>query len=437
MKSFRLLPALFLALALPARADITMQPVNSPGGITGWLVEEHDLPFTALEIRFQGGTSLDLPGTRGAVNLMTALLEEGSGDLDAQVFAEARDDLAADIRFSADAGSVAVSARLLTANRDQAVDLLRSAIIAPRFDEDAVDRVQGQVLSMIRDESQDPEAIAGRVFDALVFGNHPYGSSGTGTEDSVAALTRDDIVAAHLGAMARDRVFVSAVGDITADQLGMLLDRLLSDLPETGRPMPTRATWLPPGGIAVTEFATPQSVILFGQDGIRRDDPDFFAAFLANEILGGDRFTARLMTELREKRGLTYGVSTSLVWMDHAAYIFGQLATSNATVSPSIDLLRAEWAKLATQGVTAEELAAAKTYLTGNFPLRFDGNGPIAEVLVDSQMQGYPIDYHRTRNAKIDAVTLEDVNRVVAERFRPDALQFVIVGQPEGITSSN
>lgn len=437
MKSFRLLPALFLALALPARADITIQPVTSPGGITAWLVEKHDLPFTALEIRFQGGTSLDLPGTRGAVNLMTALLEEGSGDLDAQVFAEARDDLAADMRFSADADSVAVSARLLTENRDQAVDLLRAAIIAPRFDEGAVDRVRGQVLSVIRDESQDPEAIAGRAFDALVFGDHPYGSNGTGTEASVAALTRDDIVAAHLGAMARDRVFVSAVGDITADQLGMLLDRLLGDLPETGRPMPTRATWLPSGGIAVTEFATPQSVILFGQDGIRRDDPDFFAAFLANEILGGERFTARLMTELREKRGLTYGVWTSLVWMDHAAYIVGQLATSNDTVGPSIDILRAEWARLVTQGVTAGELAAAKTYLTGNFPLQFDGNGPIAEILVDSQVQGYPIDYHRTRNAEIEAVTLDDVNRVIAELFRPDALQFVIAGQPEGIFSSN
>jgi zinc protease len=437
VRLLHLLPVLLLALALPARAEIAIQEVTSPGGITAWLVEERGIPFTALELRFQGGTSLDLPGKRGEVNLMAALLEEGTGDLDSQGFAAARDDLAAEFRFSANRDSVSVSAKFLTENRDRAIDLLRGAIIAPRFDQDAIDRVRGQVITGIRSDAQDPEDMASRSFSRIAFGDHPYGSSESGTEESVSALTRDDIVAAHRATMARDRLFVAAVGDITAEELGLLLDRLLGDLPETGRQMPARADWLTPGGIAVTEFATPQSVILFGHEGIERDAPDFFAAFIANEVLGGGRFGARLMTELREERGLTYGVSTYLVPMDHAAYVMGQMATGNATVGASIDLLRSEWRRLATEGVTADELAATKTYLTGSYPLRFDGNGPIADILVGMQMEGLPIDYVTTRNARIEAVTLEDVNRVAASLFRPDALQFVVVGQPEGVVSTN
>jgi len=309
-------PLLLLAVALPARAEIAIQSVTSPGGITAWLVEEPGIPFTALEIRFQGGTSLDLPGSRGAVNLMTALLEEGTGDLDSQGFAAARDDLAARFRFSATGDTVGVSAQFLTENREAAVDLLRGAIIAPRFDDGALERVRGQVLSGLRFDAKDPETLASRRFNELAFGDHPYGSSGDGTEDSVAALTRDDIVEAHKASMTRDRLFVAAVGDITPAELGPLLDRLLGDLPPVGRQSPARAEWLAAGGVDVIDFPTPQSVILFGHEGIARDDADFFPAFVANEIFGGRRFTARLMTEVREKRGLTYGIGSYLGRVD-------------------------------------------------------------------------------------------------------------------------
>lgn len=437
MRMLRFIAPLLLLVAQPARAEIAIQTVTSPGGITAWLVEEPGIPFTALEIRFQGGTSLDLPGSRGAVNLMTALLEEGTGDLDSQRFAAARDDLAAQFRFSATGDTVGVSAQFLTENRDAAVDLLRGAIIAPRFDADAVERVRGQVLSGLRSDAKDPETLASLRFNELAFGDHPYGSSGDGTEDSVAALTRDDIVEAHKASMTRDRLFVAAVGDITSAELGPLLDRLLGDLPAVGRQSPARAEWLSAGGVDVIDFPTPQSVILFGHEGIARDDADFFPAFVANEIFGGRRFTARLMTELREKRGLTYGVGSYLVPMDVGATVMGQMATANETVAEAIDLIRAEWARLATEGVTPEELAAAKTYLTGSYPLRFDGNGDIADILVGMQLDGLPIDYVTNRNAMVEAVTLEDVKRVVARVFRPDDLLFVVTGQPQGVASTN
>ncbi|WP_145107486.1 M16 family metallopeptidase [Cereibacter sediminicola] len=430
----RLTFALIL-FALPVRADVQIRDVTSPGGIRAWLVESHDLPFTALEIRFRGGTSLDPEGARGAVNLMTGLIEEGAGDLDAQGFARARDGLAASFSFRPTTDAVAVSARFLTENRDEAVDLLRLALVEPRFDADAIERVRGQVLSGLASDAKDPTRIAGRTFHEKAFGAHPYGSDGSGTPDSVRALMRDDIVAAHRAALARDRIYVAAAGDITAEELGTLLDRLLGDLPAEGAPMPPRAEWRIGGGVTVVEFPTPQASVRFGHEGIKRDDPDFFPAYVLNEILGGGRFGSRLMTEVREKRGLTYGIGSYLAPMDHAELMMGHFASSNATVGQAVQIVREEWTRAAAEGVTAEELEATKTYLTGSYPLRFDGNGPIASILVGMQMEDLPIDYPVTRNAKVEAVTLEDVKRVAARLLKPEALHFVVVGEPEGLAS--
>ena len=425
--------AAVLALALPAQAEIPIKEVTSPGGITAWLVEDHNIPFTALEIQFRGGTSLEAPDKRGVINLMTATLEEGAGELDSRGFAEARDALAASFSFDAGTDSVGVSAQFLTENRDQAIDLLRKALIEPRFDQAAVDRVREQVLSNLRSNEKDPGTIASQRFDLLAFGDHPYASSGDGTVDTVTALTRDDVVAAHKAALARDRVFVAAAGDITAEELGLLLDKLLGDLPATGSPLPGAAPWLLAPGVTVQDFPSPQSTVFFGQKGIPRDDPDFFPAFILNEMLGGGRFTARLMTEVREKRGLTYGIGTYIVNRDHADMLLGQFSASNDKVAEAIKVVKAEWDRIVSEGVTPEELEATKTYLTGSYPLRFDGNGPIASILVGMQMDGMPMDYVTTRNSKVEAVTMDDIKRVAARLFKAADLHFVVVGQPEAL----
>ena len=271
--------AMAMMLAAPARA-LDIKEITSSGGIDAWLVETHDIPFTALEIRFKGGTSLDAPGKRGAVNLMAALLEEGAGDLDARAFARERDALATSFGFSARADSLSVSARFLTENRDQAAALLRLALIEPRFDPDAIERVRQQVLASIRSDSKDPNSIASQAFMSAAFGSHPYGQPTDGTEDSVTALTRDDLIAAKSATMARDRIYVSAVGDITAEELGTLLDKLLGDLPATGAPLAPQADYALDGGVSIVDFASPQSVAIFGHEGIKRHDPDFFPAFV-------------------------------------------------------------------------------------------------------------------------------------------------------------
>ena len=429
MTRFALALILTIFASLPLRAEVKIQEVVSPGGITAWLVQEPSIPFMALELRFRGGASLDDPEKRGAINLMTGLLEEGAEDMDARAFARALEGLAASFEYDVGPDSLSVSSRFLTENRDAAVALLRASLVEPRFDQDAIDRVREQVLTGLRSDAKDPGKIARDAFNTMAYGDHPYGSNYRGTLETVAALTRDDIVAAHDAVLARDRLYVGAVGDITPDDL-------LGDLPATGAPQPEAADITISGGYTVVEFDTPQSVAVFGQLGVEQDDPDFFAARVLNQILGAGGFESRLMTEVRKKRGLTYGVYSFLVPRDHAATLQGQVASANDRIAEAVSVIREEWARAANEGVTPAELDAAKTYVTGAYPLQFDGNGPIARIMVGMQMLGLPIDYIATRNEKVEAVTLEDVNRVASELLTPDRLHFVVVGKPEGLASS-
>ena len=422
--------------ALPLRAEINVKELTTPGGTNIWLVEEHAIPFVAIELWFRGGGSLDAPGKRGASNLMVALLEEGAGDMDSRAFAKRSEELAASFGYSIYDDSIAISARFLTENRDEAAALLRESLINPNFDQSSIDRVRGQVLSVIQSDAKSPNSIAGQTFDQLVYGDHPYATSLNGTIESVTALTRDDIVNAHQATMTRDRLYVSAVGDITADEVTALVDALLADMPSTGPDLPGVADVNLPGGIQVVEYNTPQSVATFAQPGIDRDHPDFFAAFLLNQILGGGGFESRLMTEVREKRGLTYGVYSYLVDKEGAQIWAGSVSSANDRIAQAIDVIRDEWARMAENGVTEQELNDAKTYMTGAYPLRFDGNAPIAEIAVGMQMEWLPTDYIRTRNDQVNAVTLEQINRVAREWLDPDALTFVVVGKPEDLSST-
>lgn len=423
--------------ALPAAADVDIQEVTSPGGITAWLVESPEIPFISMEIRFKGGAALDDPEKRGAVHLMGALLEEGAGDMDARAFAIARDSLAASFGYDVYRDAVTVSAEFLTETQDQAIDLLHQSLVDPRFDQDAIDRVRGQVISVIQSDATDPNSIAGQAFNRAAFGDHPYAFPIEGSQESLANLTRDDLFAAKDATMAMDRVHIGVVGDITADQLGPMLDRLFDGMPAAGKSPTPPAEFALTGGVQVIPFDTPQSVVIFGHEGIDRDDPDFFAAFILNSILGEGGFGSRLMQEVREKRGLTYGVYTYLYSLESADLLLGQVASANDRVAEAVSVIRDEWARAAQDGVTAAELETAKTYLTGAYPLRFDGNGRIANILAGMQVQGFGLDYINTRNDRVNAVTLDDVNRMAARLLDAEALNFYVVGAPVGLETTN
>lgn len=430
----------FVAMLLvpgPIWAAVKIQDVKTPGGLNAWLVEEHSIPFVALEIRFRGGSSLDEPGKRGASYLMSGLLEEGAGDMNAQDFLKAKEALATDISFDIGRDSLNVSARFLSENRDQALELLRAALIEPRFDADAVERVRTQVGSIIADNQRDPQSIAMARFNQLAFGDHPYGSAQEGTPESLAALSVDDLRTAWRNLLARDRIVIGVVGDISAAELGPMLDNLLGGLPAEGSPMPKRADLTLTGGTTVIDFPTPQSVAIFGQEGIEWEDPDYFAAYVMNHMLGGGGFNSRLQQEVRVKRGLTYGVYSWLASYDLGELIMGSVQSANDRVAQAVDVIREEWRKMAEDGVSPDELDAAKTYLTGAYALRFDGNGRIASILAGMQLNGLPIDYIETRNDRINAITRDDISRVAKRLLKVDDLRVVVVGRPKGLESTD
>lgn len=399
-------------------------------GNKAWLVEEHSIPFVTLEIRFKGGATLDRVGKRGSVYFMSALLNEGADDLDASAFAKEMERLAVELDFNVYQDSLSISFKFLTENKSASINLLKKALTKPRFEEEPFERVRDQILSILKSNAKDPRKIASKVFFENVFGSHPYGSMKDGNLESILSLSREDILNAYEDTFNRNQVFISAVGDIKPNELRDLVNEVIEKIPAHSNKVIDQATYKFPEGNTVIDFDTPQSVTIFGHDGIKRTDKDFFSAYVLTHILGGSGFGSRLMTELREKNGLTYGVSAYLASWEKADLILGQFASSNNTVMEAIGIVRKEWAALADRGVTADELQDAKTFLTGAYPLRFDGNSRIARILVGMQTQGLPMDYIHTRNAKVNAVTMEDIRRVSARILKEENLYFVIVGRP-------
>ena len=424
------------AAAPPARAEIDIVSVTSPGGIEAWLYEDHTIPILTIDASFAGGAALDPPGREGTAYLMSFLLDEGAGPLDSTAFATAREDLAARIAFSAGSDDVSVSATMLTENRDAAAVLLRLALTEPRFDPEPVERLRAQLLASIRMGETDPQTRALARFYADAFPDHPYAKPPTGTVASITALSADDLHTARAAALTRDALKVAVVGDITAAELGPLLDDVFGGLPATGPPRPAVAAPRLSGTATVIDFDTPQSLVVFGDGGIRNDDPDYIPAMVMNAVLGGGTFGTRLTEEMRVKRGLTYGVYTYLASGRFGAVTMGSFSSSNERVAEAIALLRAEWARMAADGVSEAELAAAKRYLTGEYPLRFDGNRQIASQLLGLQVVGLDPDYVNRRRGLIEAVTVEDTARVARRLLVPAALTLVIAGRPEGLDAT-
>jgi zinc protease len=296
-----------------------------------------------------------------------------------------------------------------------------------------VGRVRAQILSVIAESGTEPDTIAAEAWYAGTFPDHPYGRPKRGTAESVTAITRDDLVAARARLLTRANVRIAVVGAIDASRAGRMVDTILAGL-EQGTPLVRERTGdTPPPGLRVIELDVPQSAAVFGHAGLARDDPDFIPAYVMNYVLGGGGFASRLMEEVREKRGLAYSVYAYLSVRDETALYLGGVRTANERMAETLEVIKAEWARMASDGITAEELDRAKRYLTGAFPLRFDSNAKIANYLVFMQEENLGIDYLERRNGLIEAVTLDDVKRVAARLLKPENLSIVVVGEPTGL----
>ena len=423
-------------LAAPALAT-TIERVVSPGGIEAWLVHEPAVPMIAIDFAFVGGAAQDAPGKGGTASLVASLLDEGAGDLDAKTFHARLERKAIELGFQAERDTLRGTLRTLTENKDEAFEYLRLAVTQPRFDQSDVEVIRAQILSMLRRATTSPTDIANLRWWQVAFADHPYGRPVNGTLESVPTVTIADLKDYTHRVLTRGNLKVAVVGDIDAETVKVMLDRVFGGLPAQPelKPVPN----VSPQGLGrriVVKVDVPQAVLAFGGPGIARKDPDFMAAYIVNHILGGGAFSSRLYQEVREKRGLAYSVYDSLVWLNHSALFLGGTATRADRAGETLDVIDKEIHRLADDGPTADELAKAKAYLNGSFVLNLDTSSKIAALLVQLQLDGLGIDYFTRRPEMINGVTLEDARRV-AKRMLDSGMLVTVAGRPEGIASTS
>jgi zinc protease len=416
--------------AIPASAAINIERVVSPGGIEAWLVREDTLPMIAVSFAFRGGSAQDPAAKPGVANMLSGLLDEGAGDLDSQAFQGRLDDYSIGLSFDAGADSFSGRLRTLTENRDEAFRLLGLALTAPRLDAEPLERIRAQIASGIRSRERDPDSIAGKAWMEAAFPDHSYGRPSDGTLESLAAITVGDLQAYRADKLARGNLKIGVVGNIDAATLGRLLDETFGKLSAEPKLAPIADVAVAAATRIDIDMSIPQTVIRLGGNGLKRNDPDFLAAYVANHIFGGGSFSSRLYDEIREKRGLAYSVGTYLAPFDHAAVFAGATATRADRAAETIALIESEMRRFAAEGPTGEEVAKAKSYLIGNYPLRFDSSVEIAGQLLAIQLDDLGIDYVNRRNDLIRAITVEDVRRAAVRLFGDGKLIVTRVGQP-------
>jgi zinc protease len=412
-----------------------IKEVKSTGGIKAWLVEDHKLPLIAMQFAFRGGVEQDPVSKQGLADLTMNLLTEGAGPYDAASFQQQLADHSIALKFEAGRDALQGSIKTLSQDKDTAFDLLHVALTQPRFDADAIERQRNQQLTSLRMLFGNPEWQARYALFRQVFGSHPYGERRLGTTQTLAGLTKADIKNFAANHLAQNNLVIAVAGDITPRELATVLDKVFGDLPKHAQLT------------AITDFVFPhnaaiilvpregtQTELMFAMPGPKRDDKDWYAAEIANYILGGGSFSSRLMQDVRDKKGLTYGINTGLSPMEYGGLIVGEAATDNPKTAQAWDIASDTMRRFYDDGVTEKEVEGAKDYLTGALPLAMTSTDKIADVLTNIQLEHLGRDYLDQRNDLLRQVTVDDVNQAIHKWFNPDGLILSMVGKPEGIT---
>lgn len=417
---------------MTARFSIPIQVVRA-GAIDAWLVRDDSLPVVSLAWAWGGGASLEPAEHAGATGFAASLLTEGAGDLRAAGFADALRDNGIGLSFSAGRDNFEGGFRALTDALPEAVRLARLAMTAPRLDADAVERVRARLVAGARTQLETPRGVAGRAFWAAAYPNHPAGRPSSGTAETLAALPVEAIRAAIGRQMRRDGIIVAASGAIGPDELARLLETLFAGLEPGAPPTPPALPAFTDFGRNVVDVASPQSQVVFGQAGLPVQDADWEAAQVVMRVLAGGGFSSRLMEAVRVQRGLTYGIGAGLDSMFRQGIIVGAVATENPRVGETLSVTRAEWARMAAEGPTQDEVDEALAYFSGSLPLQFTSTRQIAGILLALRRNGRPLDWLDKREERLAALTRAKLADVAKRLLKPDALSVAIAGQPQGL----
>ncbi len=411
----------------------TIQQFTTKSGVSVWLVEEPSIPILSLRMAWEAGDTMDPEGQEGLTNAMVYHMNEGADDLDAQAFFKRMEELNMTFGCSAGRDNTYCNASMLTDNADPSFEMIALAFAEPRFDDGPFERFQREQEVSLKTRETNASYLARRAMRAALYPDHPY--SRDTSADSLAAITQTAMQAQKDRIMVREGMLVTAVGDVSPKQLASLIDTAVAGLPETGERIDIDPVTLaePATDPIVVDLPQPQSLVSFRAPAMRRDDADFFPAYVLNYTFGGGGFESRLMKELRVARGLTYGVGTGITAEENIQIWSGSGQTKNESAGEFIQGIKDQMALVVSEGITAEELSDAKAYLMGSYPLGFDSNAKIAGNMMSIRLDGLPVDYFDTRNAMVEAVTLEDVNRVATDYLAADKFTFVVVGTPEGL----
>lgn len=422
---FMLLAGLWSAVA---QAALPIEHWTTSRGTRVLFVRADSIPMLDVSIAFDAGSRFDPPGKAGLAGWVVGMLARGSEGLDEAAIAERVADLGAIRGGSADDDRATVSMRMLASEKERvaAIDLLSRLISRPTFPAALLERERERSLQSLKESLTKPEVIAGRAFYPRVFGSHPYGV--TQSAENLLAIQRDDLVDFHQARFGPAGAVIAMVGAISREQAQAIAEQLVKDLPE-GRPAPALPDIVPPRA-SEQRIAHPasQSHILVGTTAISRSDPDFFTMFVGNYVLGGGGFVSRLTNEVREKRGLSYSVSSGFSPLAQPGQFVISLQTRKEQTDEALKVVRETVSAFLAQGPTAAELDAAKRNLVGGFALRIDSNSKILANLGNIGWYRLPLDYLDRWTDRVEAVTADQIRAAFNRHLQPDRLVTVVVG---------
>lgn len=409
---------------------LDIQNLTTDNGIEVWLVEDHSVPIVSVSFSMPGGLSADPLDKAGLSNLLSAMMDEGAGEYDAQAFQQILSENSIALHFNAGRDYFSGSFQTLTRTLDTAIELTNLSLTQLRFDDDALTRMKQAIESEIKHNIKRPGWIAARSFNGLMFEGDAYGLPGKGTLSSLAAMTQEDLHNQSQLQFNTEGMKIAIAGDVTAQQAKLIASELTKGMPNKRNfKLPKKkAKFRNTGKTFLYEYDAPQTHIVIGHEGIPVSDEDWPAVQIINYVFGGGGFDSRLMEEIREKRGLTYGVGSYLSNLKRTATIQASLSTSNKNTAEALDILKKEWVRMATTGPTDKEIQNAKDYLTGSLLLNLTSTDSIANNLNGLQKYGFDHDYINRRNQRIMDVTADQARVVAGRLLNSDELMVIMVG---------
>ena len=440
MKIFIALFIGFFLISAPVSAKdkfLDIQEIESASGIKAWLVEDRSLPIIAVSFSFKDAGSIqNSREQQGLAQLLSNTMDEGAGDLKSQEFQKALSDNSITLYFNSSRDNFGGKLKTLSRNKDKAFELLELALNKPRFDAEPVERMRQSNMARIRSSKGDPNWINARIFNDKLYGDHPYAFNSGGTLTTLASLTPEDLKQHHKNWIAQSNLVIGITGDISKTEAVLVLDDVFGNLPKQAKENKIEpVNLINENKNFVFEKDIPQTIITAAMPSLPMDDPDYKALQVMNYIYGGGGFGSKLMEEAREKRGLTYGIYSSLFNPELTNLIKISTSTKNKSVNEMMNIIEAQMAVIKNDKVDKETLKDAQSYITGSLPLSLTSTDKVAGILVSLQLDNRSVTYLDDFINDINAVTRDDIQRVANKVLDPKKMTTIMVGNPENIES--